>query len=452
MKVLLIIPPYIPSYFNAGHHLPVFQVGEYLRKNIREINVDCVDAAALNIHWRDICTILTRHYDVIGLMNDFDGVDTFQRFMLYVRELSPQSKTFTFGRLSQQIPGFFEQFGFDAIVTSGDYEAGAEDYIKSLIFPDQDVAGVSLKKNGKYLQYSHGRFLEPENWVLPDVKEIPYQAYDFMYANDLDKFCGIPQRRELVVPVARGCPIGCTYCDVPFMQGKKERRLSVDTVVNYIEEAFQQMPFEYVSFYAPTFTLRLNWVKELCTKLIAKGSTYPWKCVTTISHLNEDIIKCMAESGCVRISIGLEALDTPGQSSLPRVKQGTEEAFNHIADVCQRYHIELNCFIILGLPNSSLDGIKYTIETILSKENARVRPTVLTPYYNMRPDMSIIEIGMFNRQTLGYTDLSQEMKAKLYQILFENSLDRPTKVMGRINSNNRSSDNTKISFTKAKTK
>ena len=31
MKVLLLIPPYIPSYFNAGHHLPVFQVGAYSR-------------------------------------------------------------------------------------------------------------------------------------------------------------------------------------------------------------------------------------------------------------------------------------------------------------------------------------------------------------------------------------------------------------------------------------
>ena len=32
MKILCLVPPYVPSYFNAGHHLPVFQVAAYLRE------------------------------------------------------------------------------------------------------------------------------------------------------------------------------------------------------------------------------------------------------------------------------------------------------------------------------------------------------------------------------------------------------------------------------------
>ncbi|MDE1478910.1 hypothetical protein KKJ01_11875 [Xenorhabdus bovienii] len=32
MRILLLIPPYIPSYFNAGHHLPLFQVATYIRE------------------------------------------------------------------------------------------------------------------------------------------------------------------------------------------------------------------------------------------------------------------------------------------------------------------------------------------------------------------------------------------------------------------------------------
>ncbi|MCX2193068.1 hypothetical protein LD112_11240 [Pantoea agglomerans] len=46
-----------------------------------------------------------------------------------VKKLSPRSKRVTFGRLSKQNPYIFEQFDFDAIHYSGDYEAGMQDYI-----------------------------------------------------------------------------------------------------------------------------------------------------------------------------------------------------------------------------------------------------------------------------------------------------------------------------------
>ena len=59
MDILCIIPPYIPSYFNAGHHLGVFQVAAYLRKNSKAAKVVAIDAAALNITWKEICDVLT---------------------------------------------------------------------------------------------------------------------------------------------------------------------------------------------------------------------------------------------------------------------------------------------------------------------------------------------------------------------------------------------------------
>ena len=47
MKILTIIPPHIPSYFNAGHHLPVFQVATYLRRNMPSDNVQALDCGLL---------------------------------------------------------------------------------------------------------------------------------------------------------------------------------------------------------------------------------------------------------------------------------------------------------------------------------------------------------------------------------------------------------------------
>ena len=114
MDVLCIIPPHIPSYFNAGHHLPVFQVAAYLRHHAKTASVMAIDAAALNSSWKEVCDILVQQPKLIALMNDFDGIDTFPRFIEYVKRLTPGSKIITFGRLGKQIPNFFKKLDIDA--------------------------------------------------------------------------------------------------------------------------------------------------------------------------------------------------------------------------------------------------------------------------------------------------------------------------------------------------
>jgi anaerobic magnesium-protoporphyrin IX monomethyl ester cyclase len=350
MRILCIIPPYIPSYFNAGHHLPLFQVSQYLR--IRHgFDVVARDCSALNSTWRDLCRLLMQHFDVAAVMNDFDAIDGFERFIEYSRELSPHTKLITFGRASKQVPELFEKLGFDAVGSGGDYEISVSSYLLYLR-ESTSLKGVRICiGKGKYRGGEPGQFLPSESWVLPDISEIPYDAYTQLYENDLNKFCGIPQRKELVVPIARGCPVGCQFCDVPRQQGQLERRLSVERTVAYIQNCYRLYPFEYVSFYAPTFTLRKDWVLKLCDKLHKKHLSVSWKCVTTIHHLDRDLIRTMADAGCVRISIGVETTHIGvAQRFLPQIKHHDQQRFKNVASWCTDVGIELNCFLMLGIP------------------------------------------------------------------------------------------------------
>src|SRR5262249_48589633 len=155
-----------------------------------------------------------------------------------------------------QVPRLFEQFDLDAVVQSGDYEAGIAAVARWLATGSDPLPGVAVRSQDGWKQPSlPGTFLEGSDWSLPDVDEIPYAAYGRLYHDDQKKFCGIPDRRELVVPIARGCPILCQFCDVPGREGARERRLPVPRVISYIEQSFAAHPFEYVSMYAPTFTL-----------------------------------------------------------------------------------------------------------------------------------------------------------------------------------------------------
>jgi radical SAM superfamily enzyme YgiQ (UPF0313 family) len=430
MKILCVIPPYVPSYFNAGHHLPVFQVAAYLRARFG-FGVVARDCGALNTNWRDICRLLAQPFDTILMLNDYDAIDGFERFLHYAREICPRARTATFGRASRDVPAFFDRFGLDAIGSSGDYECSMEAFLAHVV---EGAAPRDLRvrqADGSYRTYPPGPWLAPEQWVLPDISEIPYPAYDRLYADDLNKFCGIPDRRELIVPVARGCPVGCEFCDVPRQQGRRERRLSVDSVVAYIRDSLDRQSFAYVSFYAPTFTLKRKWVIDLCDAFRDAGLSVPWKCVTTVAHLDEELIERMAAAGCVRVSVGVESFAPEAAPFLPKLKQNAWAGFARIAAAAAAVDIELNCFLMFGIPGEPPAQAITTMKALVHAGH-RARPTVYTPYDQIRPDSSLAEFDGFNRQTFVGGELSPGERAELYAALYANDFDRPTEVAQRI--------------------
>ena len=435
MHVLVIWPPHVPSYFNAGHHSPLYMAAGYLRTIPGVSKVDAVEAGLLNMNWKAVGDLLFQSdYDVIAVMNDFDAVDGLERFVHYARQLSPNSRLVTFGRLSSTNPGFFGTFDLDAIVVGGDPEPGLAEYVRALLAgsTDRPLPGVTVRSGSEWSAAAGpGAMLQPADWVLPDIGEIPYEAYDRLYSQDAHKFCGIPFRRELVVPVARGCPIGCDYCDVHQLFGLKERRLPVPAVLDYIDRCFDRAPFEYVAFYAPTFTLNRKWVLELADALTTRAEPVRWKCATTVHHLDEDLVALMGRSGCVRISVGLETLEPSGHGALPRAKQIHEDGFRNLGRWCVDAGIELNAFVIVGLPGTTVDGVART-RAVVRESGARFRPTVYTPFEQMTPTMDLAEIGRFNRQMLPEGSVPDGTDpADLYRFVFGVD-DRLTEVYDHI--------------------
>lgn len=56
-----------------------------------------------------------------------------------------------------------------------------------------------------------------------------------------------------------------------------------------------------------------------------------------------------------------------------------------------------------------------------------MRPTVYTPYDRIEADMTLEEVGGFNRQMFVEDIYSGEQKDLLYKLLFGNHADRATK-------------------------
>jgi len=139
----------------------------------------------------------------------------------------------------------------------------------------------------------------------------------------------------------------------------------------------------------------------------------------------------MGRSGCVRISVGLETLEPAGHGALPRAKQIHEDGFRRLGRWCVDAGIELNAFVIVGLPGTTVDGVARTRD-VVREAGARFRPTVYTPFDEMTPSMTLADINRFNRQMLPEGSVPADTDpADLYRFVFGVD-DRLTEVHERI--------------------
>jgi hypothetical protein len=120
--------------------------------------------------------------------------------------------------------------------------------------------------------------------VLPDVREIPYYAYDRLYARERNRFCGLPGRRELVVPVAGGCPR-----PLRLLGGAAARAVTGAAASGRAGGRVHpgqpgEAKFDYVAMYAPTFTLGPGAVRGP-----PGARSVSWKCTTTIQQLGRPL-------------------------------------------------------------------------------------------------------------------------------------------------------------------
>jgi len=205
--------------------------------------------------------------------------------------------------------------------------------------------------------------------------------------------------RELSVTVARGCPLGCAFCIIHNYQGRKERRQSVESVLACINQARASYPFDYVSMFAPTFTLQRDWVLDFCAVLERHPQHYRWKACTTLQDLDEELIRRMGSAGCLRLSVGLETLDPGAIGFLPSRKRASEAQLRQVARWAQESGIELNCLVMLGMPGQTLEGVEHTFQ-VIRESGGICRSMMFTRYDNLSPDMEENALPMHCRQVI----------------------------------------------------
>jgi radical SAM superfamily enzyme YgiQ (UPF0313 family) len=156
------------------------------------------------------------------------------------------------------------------------------------------------------------------------------------------------------VQTRRGCPLQCSYCSTPAIEGSIIRRRSIPQVVTAIS-SYVEAGYSHFYFVDNTFNLPASYATELCDHLVAGKQDIRWRCILYPRGLDEDLVAKMARAGCVEVALGFES----GSPQILRQmnKKFLPEEVQDIARLLQKYAINRMGFLMLGGPGETRETV-----------------------------------------------------------------------------------------------
>jgi radical SAM superfamily enzyme YgiQ (UPF0313 family) len=161
------------------------------------------------------------------------------------------------------------------------------------------------------------------------------------------------------VQTRRGCPLSCSYCSTPTIEGKLVRWRSPESVVNWLAQ-WKQEGFRNFYFVDNTFNLPPSYAMRLCSKIDSARLNISWRCILFPGGLNLSLIEALAKAGCQEVSLGFES---GSDSMLRRLnKQYALEDVRRASDLLRRRSIRQRGFLLLGGPGETKESAEESLE------------------------------------------------------------------------------------------
>lgn len=170
------------------------------------------------------------------------------------------------------------------------------------------------------------------------------------------------------VQTHRGCPLHCTYCTYPLIEGRKLRRRTPEQVADEIALMQRQQPgVQHFFITDAVFNLPPRHAKEVCRELIKRGNTLPWTCYTNPLGFDAELAELMVAAGCAGTEVGA---DSGTDAVLKRLRKGFDTAtVLRFHDMAQAAGLRDCHTFILGTPGETMADVHETLAFV-----ERLRP------------------------------------------------------------------------------
>uniref|UniRef100_A0A6M3JB83 Putative radical SAM superfamily protein n=1 Tax=viral metagenome TaxID=1070528 RepID=A0A6M3JB83_9ZZZZ len=243
-----------------------------------------------------------------------------------------------------------------------------------LVLTDKNIDAV-VEGEGEYMLrylvglHRMGRWNEQihlKGSRIYDLDSIPLPAYNLI---DFSKYSKSAERKSVDSPrllpyarimTSRGCPMGCSFCQVKIIAGQEFRPRSSESVLKEIRWLKETYGIKSLIFDDDNLLHDKKRAKEIFQGMIDRNLVMPWVSIgLAVFKLDKDMLDLMKASGCEYIAVAIE-------SGTKRILKIINKPVNFdYARKMVSYAREIGIYVaanfIVGFPTETWDEIRQTL-------------------------------------------------------------------------------------------
>lgn len=243
---------------------------------------------------------------------------------------------------------------------------------------------ISLRDNSSKLipaAISENHIIQSNNESLDNF---PFPAYDMFPSNNnpnptiyWDGFCQMSPAIQM--QSSRGCPYKCYFClwnSVIYGHGKY-RTIDPVRIVDQMEYLVATYKIKEIYFDDDSFTISRNHVLEICDELVKRNIGVKWSCMADVAGLDEQLLRIMAQSGCIGVKFGVE-------SGCERILETISKPVDlkkvvNIVLWCRKLNIKSHATFTIGLLGETEADMKQTLKFAQNLGTDSIQISIATP-------------------------------------------------------------------------
>ncbi|MAF95800.1 MAG: hypothetical protein CMM60_08620 [Rhodospirillaceae bacterium] len=226
---------------------------------------------------------------------------------------------------------------------------------------------AEFPKKGMVFRNCDGKIEAFEPELIADLDQLPIPNYKLVdypaYANKLSRYGvdSVHVKPFARILTSRGCPVGCSFCQVESISGKSLRMRSAENVIAELQMLKNEYGIEGFVIEDDNPFGNKKRTKKMLRLLKEANLNLTWKAAgVTIFNMDEEIFELMAETGCQAIGIAIE-------SGVERVlKKIIRKPVNlkkvpDLVKLAQKYGLFVTANFIVGFPGETWEEIRETL-------------------------------------------------------------------------------------------
>ncbi|MBI5741878.1 MAG: B12-binding domain-containing radical SAM protein [Nitrospirae bacterium] len=224
---------------------------------------------------------------------------------------------------------------------------------------DFPAEGVVFRDNGAVKAF-------PQVYIK-DISELPWPDYglikleDYLRTGPRHGPLRPPEYPYIRMSVTRGCPFGCSFCQVATISGRKVRTRSPEDVVNEMLFLKKKYGIKSIQFDDDNIIMDKHFLRRLLELMIEKRVDVKFIIgAFAVFLLNEEILDLLVKSGCVGLNVAIESGNKRVLREIVQKPVDLDKAKLWIGKIREKGLFCIANFII-GFPGETWEEIRDTV-------------------------------------------------------------------------------------------